>query len=145
MAQITYADKVKIDDDPTLPAVNKVRDVDMNEIKEVVNENYTELDGRVSSLEDETWNLLLNKTTAGTYAVENLNNFKELLFIYSFASVQCFDSKVIPVSFWLRSNVFVKLKDAYNNQHALISYSNATNITLYENSNSDWHVMIYGR
>ena len=43
MAQITYADKVKINDDPSLPAVNKVRDVDMNEIKEVVNENYVEL------------------------------------------------------------------------------------------------------
>lgn len=41
MAQITYADKAKINDS-SLPAINKVRDVDMNEIKEVVNENYEE-------------------------------------------------------------------------------------------------------
>lgn len=41
MALITYENKVKINDS-SLPAVNKVRDVDMNEIKEVVNENYME-------------------------------------------------------------------------------------------------------
>lgn len=39
MAQITYANKVKLDDDPSIQAINKVRDVDMNEIKEVVNQN----------------------------------------------------------------------------------------------------------
>lgn len=39
MAQITFANKVKLDDDPSIPAINKVRDVDMNEIKEVVNQN----------------------------------------------------------------------------------------------------------
>ena len=38
MAQITYENKVKINDS-SLPAINKVRDVDMNEIKSVVNEN----------------------------------------------------------------------------------------------------------
>lgn len=42
MAQITFANKVKIDDDPSIPGINKVRDVDMNEIKAVVNENYTD-------------------------------------------------------------------------------------------------------
>lgn len=47
MAQITYADKAKINDDPSLPAVNKVRDIDMNEIKEVVNENYTEFNNSI--------------------------------------------------------------------------------------------------
>lgn len=41
MAQITYENKVKINDS-SLPAENKVRDVDMNEIKTVVNENYAE-------------------------------------------------------------------------------------------------------
>lgn len=41
MAQITYENKVKINDS-SLPVVNKVRDVDMNEIKNVVNTNYSE-------------------------------------------------------------------------------------------------------
>ena len=42
MALITYADKVKINENADVPAINKVRDVDMNEIKEVVNQNYNE-------------------------------------------------------------------------------------------------------
>lgn len=50
MAQITYANKVKIDDDPSLPAINKVRDVDMNEIKNVVNENASETDANTQSI-----------------------------------------------------------------------------------------------
>lgn len=39
MAKITYTDKVKLTDDPNVQAINKVRDVDMNEIKTVVNDN----------------------------------------------------------------------------------------------------------
>lgn len=55
MAQITFANKVKIDDDPSLPAINKIRDVDMNEIKDAVNENYME--------QEETEVLVENATT----------------------------------------------------------------------------------
>lgn len=39
MAQITYENKVKINDNPNIPNVNKVTDDDMNEIKEIVNSN----------------------------------------------------------------------------------------------------------
>lgn len=39
MAQITYENKVKINDNPNIPDINKVTDDDMNEIKSVVNEN----------------------------------------------------------------------------------------------------------
>ena len=42
MAQITYENKVKINDNPNIPDINKVTDADMNEIKDVVNENYAE-------------------------------------------------------------------------------------------------------
>ena len=40
MAQITYADKVALNVNPEIAAINKVQDTDMNEIKKVVNENY---------------------------------------------------------------------------------------------------------
>ena len=43
MAQITYADKVALNDNPNINAINKVRDVDMNELKEVINENETKI------------------------------------------------------------------------------------------------------
>ena len=75
MAQITYADKVKIDDNPSLPAVNKVRDVDMNEIKEVVNENDDTLQNLVadvlySSSSGATGNLTLSSSVANYKYIE---------------------------------------------------------------------------
>lgn len=39
MALITYANKVTMNENASVPAVNKVRAADMNEIKSVVNEN----------------------------------------------------------------------------------------------------------
>ena len=49
MAQITYENKVKINDNPNIPDINKVTDADMNEIKSVVNENYQELTNLISN------------------------------------------------------------------------------------------------
>ena len=40
MAQITYTDKVALNENPEIAAINKVSDDDMNEIKSVVNANY---------------------------------------------------------------------------------------------------------
>lgn len=37
MAQITYDDKVYINENASVPAINKVQDIDMNEIKSVIN------------------------------------------------------------------------------------------------------------
>lgn len=49
MAQITYENKVKINDNPNIPNINKVTDDDMNEIKQVVNENYQELTNLITN------------------------------------------------------------------------------------------------
>ena len=43
MAQITYADKTALYQNEDVAAENKVRDVDMNEIKQVVNDNETKI------------------------------------------------------------------------------------------------------
>ena len=40
MAQITYANKVALNENPEIANINKVTDDDMNEIKQVVNDNY---------------------------------------------------------------------------------------------------------
>ena len=40
MAQITYANKVALNENPEVADINKVKDSDMNEIKQVVNDNY---------------------------------------------------------------------------------------------------------
>lgn len=49
MAQIAYENKVKINDNPNIPDINKVTDADMNEIKQVVNENYQELTNLITN------------------------------------------------------------------------------------------------
>jgi hypothetical protein len=42
MAKITYTDKVTMNENADVPAINKVQASDMNEIKNVVNQNYDE-------------------------------------------------------------------------------------------------------
>ena len=43
MGQITYANKVALNENPSIPDINKVTDDDMNEIKNVVNQNETKI------------------------------------------------------------------------------------------------------
>lgn len=43
MALITYTDKATMNENTSIPAINKVQASDMNEIKSVVNENYDDL------------------------------------------------------------------------------------------------------
>lgn len=54
MAQITYENKVKINDNPNIPDINKVTDNDMNEIKQVVNSNDNEQQETKENLENAT-------------------------------------------------------------------------------------------
>jgi len=52
ISKITYEDKVSTSIDPSVPAINKIRDVDMNEIKSVVNNNADEFTNTVGDLEE---------------------------------------------------------------------------------------------
>lgn len=49
MAKITYTDKVTMNENADIPAINKVQATDMNEIKSVINENDDNV-GTLSSL-----------------------------------------------------------------------------------------------
>lgn len=49
MAQITYADKSTMNENSSIPAINKCQASDMNEIKSVVNNNYNEV-GNITNL-----------------------------------------------------------------------------------------------
>ncbi len=50
MAKITYTDKVTMNENADIPAINKCQAADMNEIKSVVNENDTNV-GTLSNLQ----------------------------------------------------------------------------------------------
>ena len=49
MAQITYADKVALNVNSNIADINKVNASDMNEIKQVVNDNANTLDNKISN------------------------------------------------------------------------------------------------
>ena len=66
MAQITYANKVALNENASVPAINKVRDADMNEIKQVINQNETKILLAVSDTapsECSTGDVYFNTTT----------------------------------------------------------------------------------
>lgn len=52
MALITYQDKVTMNENPSIPVVNKVQAADMNEIKNVVNGNWNELAKTLGTIAD---------------------------------------------------------------------------------------------
>ena len=62
MAKITYDDKVALNEEPSVAAINKVSDNDMNEIKSSVNDLYDtvstntqEIENIKSSIEETQW------------------------------------------------------------------------------------------
>lgn len=52
ISKITYENKVSTSIDPSVPPINKIRDVDLNEIKSVVNNNADEFTNTVGDLEE---------------------------------------------------------------------------------------------
>lgn len=51
LAKITYADKVKLEDQPSVADANKIKDSGMNEIKSVVNAIATQTDENTDSID----------------------------------------------------------------------------------------------
>lgn len=74
MQTITYDTKSYINENPTVPATNKIQAVDMNEIKTVVNNNANET---------HTWTYLSSAT--GSSVINLPASFKELLCIVQVA------------------------------------------------------------
>ena len=74
MGQITYADKVALNVNPEIAAINKVQDTDMNEIKKVVNENYNNtIQITNTQPSDSDWKIWIDsdKQTDNTYYNDN--------------------------------------------------------------------------
>jgi hypothetical protein len=83
MAQITYADKSTMNSNSSIPAINKCQASDMNEIKSVVNSNYTELRNAIDDINIISVGLNGNKniSVSATWTYYNipLDTIKETL------------------------------------------------------------------
>lgn len=66
--KITFADKVSMIES-TLPAINRIRDVDVNEIKDVVNNNADELTTTNTNVATNTSNISTINTKIGALRV----------------------------------------------------------------------------
>lgn len=71
-AQITYADKSAMNVNSTIPDINKVNASDMNEIKSVVNENYTEF---LNAINDKN---IISASITSNYTLTSTNSYIKL-------------------------------------------------------------------
>lgn len=71
---ITFADKVYLDENPDVPAINKVRDVDMNEIKSVVNTNASETNTNSTNIAGlQGYDLWTNANPTNNFSAQSIN------------------------------------------------------------------------
>lgn len=103
MAQITYNNKVNLDTNADVPRINKVIDEDLNEIKNVVNEN----DDNVGNLSD-------LDTTDKSNIVKSINEINS-------KSMQVTELYVGSVN----STTTVTLNDNYNNYDMIVAFVRA--------------------
>ena len=134
MAQITYANKVALNENPEIANINKVTDDDMNEIKQVVNDNYnntiqitdtepTDSDnkiwidtGEVGSAVSEITNEYSTSTGKG-YSANYINNLSKIVWTNSnptsimaettitINDISDYDSYEIIYKTWITSNI----------------------------------------
>ena len=74
--KISYENKVKTQDDPEKPRKNKITDEDLNEIKEVVNNNADLLDNKVDKVDGKGLSTE-DFTTAEKQKLAGLNNYND--------------------------------------------------------------------
>lgn len=78
MAQITYDNKVALNENPEIANINKVTDDDLNEIKQVVNDNYNNTiqitDTEPTDNDNKLW---INSGEIGGQASEITNSYSE--------------------------------------------------------------------
>lgn len=100
---ITYADKTYLNENVDVPAINKVRDVDMNEIKSVVNNNASETDTNTQNISNITGTILwTNPNPTSSFSAQNITlnssdyDMYEVLFYGSTTKADCLTSGRIP-------------------------------------------------
>ena len=85
MAQITYDDKVALNENPSVAEINKVTDNNMNEIKEVVNNNATETSTNTTKITNlQTYST--NETNTGQIWIDGKPIYRKVVDLGSLGS-----------------------------------------------------------
>lgn len=145
MALITYDDKVFLNENASIPDVNKVKDTDMNQIKSVVNGNYTETTDSINEINTNLGGIILwtNPNPTSSFAAQTITlsssdyDFYEIYCSYSNQTSQylnCYKSikgeGTIMSLHGFSTNLSARRKVDYNNATSLIiSDANGDNAT----------------
>lgn len=106
MAQITYDDKVYLNENASVPAINKVQASDMNEIKNVVNANDDKFNYTQEEQTIGTWIdgkpiyrkvvVLTSFTTGETVINHNISNIDKVINVSGFALRRSGECEMLP-------------------------------------------------
>ena len=126
MAQITYADKSYLNENASVPAINKVQDTDMNEIKTVVNTNDTNV-GDLTTL-------ATNTKTSIVAAINELKNAE----VYSTSEVKTNKVWIDGKPIYRKSYYGTAVKSGSKNIDTISAISNVISYTGTAESGYDW-------
>lgn len=141
MAKLTYENKTAIDENPSVPAVNKGRAVDWNEIKQVVNSNDDSFIAttKYSTTEVKTSMVWINNKPIYRKVVSMgaLLNSDSLMVAHGIANIEFI---VNAIMFAIRESDSDRLPVPYatfnaNNLGGINGYANATNVVMTTSSN----------
>lgn len=113
MAKLTYDNKIQMNENANIPAVNKGRAVDWNEIKTVVNEN----DDNVGDLSD-------LDTTDKTSIVNAINEVKAKITDLWTGTIATTETEVTLIDNWTNYDMVVILGTSYNWTTSLVCFPN---------------------
>lgn len=126
MAQITYADKSYVNQNANIPAINKVQDTDMNEIKTVVNTNDTNV-GDLTTLATDT-------KTSIVGAINELKNAE----VYSTSEVKTNKVWIDGKPIYRKSYYGTAVKSGSKTIDTISTISNLISYTGTAESGYDW-------
>lgn len=142
MAQITYENKVKINENAGVADINKVKADDMNEIKSVVNQNYQEQQGTNQQVTNITGQILwTNPAPTQTFAEQSITlssddyDFYEIYFLCGTSSPEnqrlAYSGKLIK-SYGARSSYTYAGSGGVNVRSRIFDMVSATSIKFYD-------------
>lgn len=154
MAQISYTNKVALNENPEIANINKITDDDMNEIKQVVNDNYNNTI-QITDTEpsDNDWKIWIDNslTTDNTYYNDNGTKTQFKTTAYDTLPIGTevdYDGDTVPTG-WTQVNTLVwendsptlsfssqdiTLDDTYNKVDVIFERSNSETDRFYVSS-----------
>lgn len=144
MSKITYANKVAINENANIPNINKITDDDMNEIKEVVNNNDDDLATTNANIATMT-SYSTSETRVGTW-IDGKPIYR-IVKSFATATSKTNNSATISIS-TLNVDNMINIYGSTSGNFMLLGDSqaitwNANNITIYFNNSSAYSVSGY--